>query len=126
MPTSGTNIKANSAQLVLGLSLVIVLQNGVLPKIDYFINELLETSIIKKISNTRKVLEIKRGKVDPYTTHSLEGTVIIRPSLAPTMVTTLMNVSYWLKIELELPGSDLEPHILLMVGTVPVQFGPIT
>jgi hypothetical protein len=56
---------------------------------------LLETSIFKKthITNTTKVLEIKLGKVDPYSTHSLEGTVITILSLAPSMVTSLMNVS---------------------------------
>ena len=68
---------------------------------------LLEISIFKKthITSTRKVLEIKRGKVEPYSTHPLEGTVITIPSLAPSMVTSLMNVSYWLKLEVELPDS---------------------
>ena len=93
---------------------------------------LLETSIFKKkhVTSTQKVLEIKRGKVDPYTTHSLDGTVITIPSLAPSMVTSLMNVSYWLKLEVELPGFDLEPQIMLTLGTVPIHrilchFGPI-
>ena len=45
------------------------------------------------------------------------------------MVTSLINVNYWLKLEVELPGFYFEPQILLVVGTVPVywflgQFGP--
>ena len=92
---------------------------------------LYETTIFKKthVNKTRKVFEIKRGRVEPHSRHSLSGLAISIPSLAPSMVTSLINVNYWLKLEVELPGFYFEPQILLVVGTVPVywflgQFGP--
>lgn len=93
---------------------------------------LYETAIFKKthVNKTRKVFEINRGGVEPHSSHSLSGLLISIPSLAPSMVTSLINVNYWLKLEVELPGFYLEPLILLTVGTVPVhrfsgQFGPL-
>ena len=91
-----------------------------------------ETVIFKRkhINKSRRILEIKRGGMEPYSRHSLAGTHLTIPSLPPTMVTNLVNINYWLKLEVELPGFDLEPQILLVVGTEPArnlvdQFGPL-
>ena len=48
----------------------------------------------KKQTKIRKVLELKHGKVDPFSVFPLSGFSFDVPSLAPTIITSLLTVKY--------------------------------
>ena len=79
---------------------------------------LLETASFRnKGTKTRNVMRIQKGQMEPNSTLDLEGTTLKIPCLAPSLEKGLFSVKYWLMLEVELPGFDLEPKLKLMVGT---------